>query len=82
MPGPIMSRHKRIALHVSGFVVDYLLALPIGCLAALVWANTLPDSYYRFAHAIAFAVNDVGMVFFLALITKEVVEATRRVANM
>jgi len=72
----MMSRHKRIALRVSGFVVDYLLALPIGCVAALVWANTFPDSYYRFAQAIAFAVNDVGMVFFLALITKEVAEAT------
>src|SRR5580765_5558082 len=72
----MMSRHKRIALRVSGFVVDYLLALPIGCVAALVWANTFPDSYYRFAQAIAFAVNDVGIVFFLALITKEVAEAT------
>lgn len=72
----MMSRHKQIALRVSGFVVDYLLALPIGCVAALVWANTFPDSYYRFAHAIAFAVNDVGIVFFLALITKEVAEAT------
>ena len=61
---------------VSGFVLDYLLALPLGCAAALVWANTLPDSYYRFAHAIAFAVNDVGIVFFFALITKEVAEAT------
>ena len=40
------------------------------------WANTLPDSYYRFANAAAFLVNDVGMVFFFALITKEVVEAT------
>ena len=72
----MMSRHKRIALRVSGFVVDYLLALPIGCVAALVWANTFPESYYRFAHAIAFAVNDVGIVFFFALITKEVAEAT------
>jgi NhaA family Na+:H+ antiporter len=57
-------------------VNDYLLALPVGCAAALLWANTLPDSYYRFAHATAFWVNDVGMVFFLALITKEVAEAT------
>jgi Na+:H+ antiporter, NhaA family len=71
-----MRRHKRIALRVSGFVLDYLLALPLGCAAALLWANTLPDSYYRFANATAFLVNDVGMVFFLALITKEVAEAT------
>ena len=78
-----MSRHDRpttadgcAASRVSGFVLDYLLALPIGCAAALVWANTLPDSYYRFAHATAFLVNDVGIVFFFALITKEVAEAT------
>ena len=71
-----MSGRKPIVLRVSGVVVDYLLALPVGCVAALVWANTLPDSYYRFAHATAFAVNDVGIVFFFALITKEVAEAT------
>src|SRR5580765_4881583 len=61
---------------VSGFIVDYLLALPLGCAAALVWANARPESYYRFANATAFVVNDVGMAFFFALITKEVVEAT------
>jgi NhaA family Na+:H+ antiporter len=71
-----MSVHRRIALRLSGLVIDYLLALPIGCAAALVWANTLPDSYFRFANAAAFAVNDVGTVFFFALITKEVAEAT------
>jgi len=71
-----MSRHKRIALRVSGLVLDYLIALPMGCVVALVWANTLPDSYFRFAHAAMFLVNDVGMVFFIALITKEVAEAT------
>ncbi len=60
----------------STFVLNYLLALPAGCLVALVWANTRPDSYYRFAHAFAFPVNDIGIVFFFALITKEVVEAT------
>jgi NhaA family Na+:H+ antiporter len=68
--------HKRIAVGISGLALEYLLALPIGCAAALAWANTLPDSYFRFAHATAFAVNDVGIVFFFALITKEVVEAT------
>jgi NhaA family Na+:H+ antiporter len=65
-----------VALRVSGFVLDYLFALPLGCAAALLWANTLPDSYYRFARAGAFLVNDVGIVFFFALITKEVAEAT------
>jgi hypothetical protein len=72
----LLSRRGRLARHVSGLVLDYLLALPVGCAAALLWANTLPDSYYRFAHATTFLVNDVGMVFFFALITKEVAEAT------
>src|ERR1700674_3474805 len=69
-------RRRPIALRVSDFVLDYLLALPVGCAAALVWANTLPDSYYRFAHATTFLVNDIGIAFFFALITKEVAEAT------
>ncbi len=47
-----------------------------GAGAALVWANLAYDSYERFAHALHFLVNDVGMVFFFALATKEVVEAT------
>ena len=68
-----MKRERRRA---SGFVLDYLIALPVGCAAALVWANTFPESYYRFAHATTFLVNGVGMAFFFALITKEVAEAT------
>src|SRR5437773_2681808 len=72
----VLSRRLRIGPRISGFVLDYLLALPVGCAAAVLWANTLPDSYYQFAHATTFAVNDVGMVFFFALITKEVAEAT------
>jgi NhaA family Na+:H+ antiporter len=71
-----LSRRRRITLRVSGFVLDYLMALPIGCAAALIWVNTLPDSYFQFANATAFLVNDVGIVFFFALITKEVAEAT------
>src|ERR1700674_3063603 len=69
-------RRRPIALRVSDFVLDYLLALPVGCAAGLLWANTLPDSYYTFAHATAFYVNDIGIVFFFTLITKEVAEAT------
>jgi NhaA family Na+:H+ antiporter len=65
-----------VARHVSGLVLDYLIALPLGCITALVWANTLPESYYRFARPLSFFANDVGMVFFFGLITKEVVEAT------
>ena len=61
---------------VSGLILDYLIALPLGCAVALAWANTRPDSYYRLAHPTSFFVNEVGMVFFFALITKEVAEAT------
>ena len=42
----------------------------------LFWANLDHESYDRFAHALHFAVNDVGMVFFFALAAKEIVEAT------
>jgi len=71
-----VSHHKPLVLRISGFIVDYLLALPLGCALGLIWANTLTESYYRFAQATAFAVNDIGIVFFFALITKEVAEAT------
>jgi NhaA family Na+:H+ antiporter len=71
-----VSRHRQIATRISALILDYLFALPLGCAAALLWANTLPDSYYSFAHATAFYVNDIGIVFFFALITKEVAEAT------
>lgn len=58
------------------FAVDHSLVLPVGAIVALVWANTRPETYQRFSHALLFAVNDVAMVFFFALATKEVVEAT------
>src|ERR1700733_4553617 len=48
----------------------------LGAVLAIVWANTFGESYFRFARALSFAVNDVGMAFFLALMTKEIVEAT------
>jgi hypothetical protein len=61
--------------HLSRFALEHLLLLPLGAAVALVWANTAAESY-RLTYAIAFAVNDVAMVFFFALMTKEVVEAT------
>jgi NhaA family Na+:H+ antiporter len=56
--------------------IDLSLALPFGAGIALVWANVAHGSYERFANALHFVVNDVGMVFFFGLATKEVVEAT------
>src|SRR4029079_14442139 len=47
-----------------------------GAIAALAWANAAPASYAAFAHRVHFAVNDIAMVFFFALATKEIVEAT------
>ena len=59
------------------FFLEYLLALPLGAGLALTWSAIDPASYYRFATAAAFPVNDVALLFFFGLITKEVVEATR-----
>jgi NhaA family Na+:H+ antiporter len=61
---------------VLSFAVKYSLFLPAGAVIALIWANTAQASYARFAHALEFPVNDIGMVFFFALAAKEVVEAT------
>jgi NhaA family Na+:H+ antiporter len=73
---PPLSTRRWMAFRGSELISDYLLALPLGCLTGLLWANTRPESYFHFAQALAFPVNDVGIVFFFALITKEVVEAT------
>jgi Na+/H+ antiporter NhaA len=56
--------------------VEYSVALPIGAVLALIWANVFPPSYVRVSHALAFPVNDVGMMFFFALAAKDVVDAT------
>ena len=58
------------------FLIDNSLLLVAGTVVGLVWANVDSSSYERFAHGpIHFAVNDVGMVFFFALATKEIIEA-------
>jgi NhaA family Na+:H+ antiporter len=58
------------------FAREHLLLLPVGAAIALAWANLFPESYYTTAYALSFVVNDVAMVFFFGLMTKEVVEAT------
>jgi Na+:H+ antiporter, NhaA family len=58
------------------FALEHLLLLPAGASIALAWVNTAPESYFGFTYVMAFAVNDVALVFFFALMTKEVVEAT------
>jgi NhaA family Na+:H+ antiporter len=61
---------------LSQLAVEHVLLLPAGALVAMVWANTGAESYYGFTLPIAFAVNDVAMMFYFGLIAKEVVEAT------
>jgi NhaA family Na+:H+ antiporter len=61
---------------LSQFASEHLLLLPLGALVAMVWISIDQESYYRFSYAASFAVNDIAMVFFFALMTKEVVEAT------
>ena len=56
-------------------VLNRFLLLPLGAIIALVWANTEPEAYFRFSHALAFPVNEIAMAFFLALIAQELYEA-------
>ena len=62
--------------HVTAFIIDNSLLLPIGTVAALIWANSAYASYEPFAHSLHFAVNDVGMAFFFAVAAKEIAQAT------
>jgi len=68
-------RHRGRVRATVTIVVDSFLLLPIGALVALVWANTAGVSYFRFAHGLRFIVNDIGMVFFVGLVTEEALEA-------
>lgn len=60
------------------FAAEYLLLLPVGAAVALVWANAIPESYFRFVFDLDFFVTDVAMVLFFGVVTKEIVEATGR----
>lgn len=57
------------------FIIDNSILLVAGTVIALVWANVAHDSYEELSHALHFAVNDIAMVFFFALATKEIAEA-------
>ena len=62
--------------HVLRRFVDNSGLLIAGAVTALIWANAAPESYTPVAALLHFLVNDIAMVFFFALATKEVVEAT------
>src|SRR5688500_8307462 len=61
----------RDALHC---VTEHYLLLPLGALAALFWANLWPDTYFRFAHGLAFPVNEIAMALFFGLVAQEIFE--------
>ena len=67
--------HRPAAQRAFRYVMDRFLLLPAGAAIALVWANTAAEEYFRFSHALAFAVNEVAMALFLALVAHEVIEA-------
>ncbi|HET7698995.1 MAG TPA: Na+/H+ antiporter NhaA [Vicinamibacterales bacterium] len=60
---------------IARFVFDRFLLLPLGAALAVVWANVSPESYFRFARALDFPVNEIAMALFLALMAQEVYDA-------
>jgi Na+:H+ antiporter, NhaA family len=61
---------------VARFVFDNSILLLIGTAVAVGWANLDAVGYGHATPPLHSWVNDVGMVFFFALATKEVFEAT------
>lgn len=64
-----MRQSIKVFVNNSGLLV-------LGTVIALVWANLDRDTYLTLANTLHFGVNEIGMAFFFALATKEVVEAT------
>lgn len=73
-PALAAARPRRGAGTMFRFALEHYLWLPLGGLTGLVWANTAPEPYFLFAHRLSFAVNEIGMALFFALITQEIVE--------
>lgn len=65
--------HRR---RIVEYIIEHSLVLAFGAIIALVWANVAHASYAQLVGYLEFPVNDIGMVFFFAMATKEVVEAT------
>jgi len=72
--GALPDMGRRTTGRLVRFVIDRNLLLPFGALIALAWANTAAESYFQFAQTFAFAVNEIAMAFFLALLAQEVLE--------
>lgn len=73
-PALAARRSSRSAGALLQFAIEHYLWLPLGGLIGLVWANADAEPYFVFAHRLSFAVNEIGMALFFALITQEVVE--------
>src|SRR5262245_895855 len=73
---PARPRRRHTRSWIVRSLFDRFLLFPIGAAAALVWSNTAPESYFQAAHRLNFSVNEIGMAFFFALLTQEIVEAT------
>jgi len=71
-----MKPRRRWRQAISQLAIEHLLLLPLGAAIAMVWVNLEAESYYRFRIQLSFVVNDIAMMFYFGLITKEVVEAT------
>jgi NhaA family Na+:H+ antiporter len=56
--------------------LDNSLLMITGAAIALVWANLDAEGYEYVMHPLHFAINDIAMVFFFGLATKEIIEAT------
>jgi Na+:H+ antiporter, NhaA family len=71
------TRHhvRHSARWLARHLLNRFLLLPLGAVIALVWANSYAESYFTFTSKLAFAVNEIGMAFFFALATQEIVEA-------
>jgi NhaA family Na+:H+ antiporter len=80
---PISHAHRAPTRHhvrhsarwLARYLLDRFLLLPLGAAIALVWANSYAESYFMFTSRLSFAVNEIGMAFFFALATQEIVEA-------
>jgi NhaA family Na+:H+ antiporter len=68
-PPTKMRQATKVFVDSSGLLV-------LGSVIALVWANVDWQSYLTVSTFLHFPTNEVGMAFFFALATKEVVEAT------
>ena len=64
-----------IVIRLFRAALNRFLLLPLGVAIALIWANTEPEGYFRFAHKAMFPVNEIAMALFLALIAQELYEA-------